>query len=630
MEISYRKTPLPMTDFARAPRADRLVESTLLLAVPLMLTATFSETLAPNEEPKWALWMLAMSIISISQLTKRLRAPDTPPERAEQTFTLEGFALLLFATGLALGVTQSINPTEAFNRLAYWGLGLLTVPLTARLSRLHPAFEHRLGASVVLGSSLLAAFFWKAYFLDYETPGFNRFVQFSRIGHFNFTADALMVLIPLNGWALLLKGPPFLRALALFSTLSLLFMLGTGGSLGGMGGLSLGALAVVPLALRHRLNDRIRLRARPLIFLVGLLFMLSLAIPALLEQLPNDLRQQMFSRAGWTHIPTRSELETTEPEPPFASLWVALAPLIGARTPMWASTAGMVADRPLTGHGTGSFLFVYPEYSKRFPLFQDFETLGVKVKTNPHNVLLQIAADNGLPMMLLFILLYVSTLIQTVRRGLHSRDPFWAMALWALIAGGLDAGVNHVFFNPSSLFMMALLLGLIHGRLQTTVLLTRPSFPPDTLKFASLAATLGVIALFWNPARFLISEHLAAKAIALEMARPSPSPVRILTAWESALSWSPSNLQALFGLANARFRAGQTAQAEETLKALLNVAPAHTASLNLLATLEARSGELKAARTHLQKALALEPDATTLRENLDLIERSLPPDGGPL
>ena len=132
---------------------------------------------------------------------------------------------------------------------------------------------------------------------------------------------------------------------------------------------------------------------------------------------------------------------------------------------MWASTTGMIADHPLKGLGTGSFLFEYPAYSKRYDLFADFETLGMKVKTNPHNVLLQIGADNGLPMMLLFLGLYLWLLLKVLMEAIREPSAFWLCGTWALTAAGLDALVNHVFFNPASLFLADMTIGLYYGRL---------------------------------------------------------------------------------------------------------------------------------------------------------------------
>lgn len=595
----------------------------LLAAIPLMLNVTYSETLAPNEEPKWGLWMLFILLMSVAQGLNLILRGQAPTPKTAPKISHCGLGLLLFWAGLALGVPESVNPDEALNRFAYWSLGVMTLIATARFQRGTPDFDAKFKIALVTGTLLLSLSFWKGFFFDFQSPEYNRFVQFSRIGHFNFTADALMVLIPLNAWIVFAQGDALIRGLALLGLLSLLIMLGMSGSLGGMGGLSFGFLITLPLWLRpFRLK---KIRGGHALLALFALVTLVLGTPKLIDRMPQDLRAQMFSRAGWSESPRESSLQKEVPQPPLAVLWLDLAPLIGARTPMWASTAGMVAARPLTGFGTGSFLFIYPDFSKRYPDFRDFETLGVKVKTNPHNAWLQIAAENGLPLMLLFSLLYFGTLFKTARVSFKDKDPFWPLATWALLAAALDAGVNHVFFNPASLFMVALLLGLIHGRLVTKNGISIPIIKHFSHPVRALLEGALILLIVWHPLRYLLSEHEVYQARALEATRPKVSPLHISTAWESAAAWSPTNLQALFGLANTQLVQGQSTKAKKTLQRILEVAPFHSATLNLLASLEAREGRLNEAAALLRRAVSLEPDATTLKENLELIERSLTP-----
>ena len=600
-------------------RISHLSSAGLLLAPPLLLNITASGMLAPNEEPKWAVWiLLTLVMASSTSLSTLISSSNSTRGVVTRHIPPEAMGLGLFWLGIALSALMTLNPADAQNRLGAWTLAAVTLIATADRLKRDKNFEGWMKHSILLASWALVLFFWKSFALDFDTAGYNRFVQFSRIGHFNFTADALMVLIPLNVWILFAESRRVLQGLSLFTVVSLLAMLGISGSLGGMGGLGAGALITAALVIRR---PALGLWSPRRVFLaLGVIGAILLTAPFFLEKIPNDLRRQMFSRAGWAEAPTFStNAAFRQPTPPFPRLWLDLAPLIGARTPMWAATAGMIAERPFSGFGTGSFLTVYPEFSKRYPDFRDFETLGVKVKTNPHNVWLQLAAENGLPLMGLFTALYLLTLLKTFRHARKAQDPFWGAALWALLAAGLDAGVNHVFFNPASLFLMALLLGLIYGRIPSAGGLTL-SIKHALHRRLDLAFFPLTLILFWRPCGYLLSEHRASVALAAETQDPSASRLKIQTLWEAAVEASPQNVQALFGLAHARLKDGQTARAKETLKALLRIAPAHTASLNLLASLEAAEGHLAEAAALLQRALALEPDAVTLRDNLELIE----------
>lgn len=601
-----------------------------LAAMPLMLNARSDAMLAPNEEPKWLVFLLLGSILSLAgtlhcflecrQGESGRKGPDPTP------LSIPGILFALFFVGLAAGVTYTVNPGEGINRLGFWCSGGVTFLAVAWAAGHIPNYSRLLQWALAISASLLSGLFWYGYFSDFPRPEFNKFVMFSPIGHFNFTADVLMVLIPFLVWTLVTAGA-MLRLLAGLSLATAGFMLLTSGSLGGMGGLVAGAAVTLSLGaakISLAANTRSwRPRKRSAIISLAVIALTALATKPIYERMPKEYREQMFVHGEWSAPPQTEDFKSAKNLPPLAALWIGILPYLGSRTPMWATTAGMVAAHPWLGWGTGSYLFEYPGFSKRYDPFRDFETLGVKVKTNPHNVVLQIASENGIPMALLFVGLYLWLTVKVMRQAWREPSALWLCGTWALWAAGLDAQINHVFFNPASLFMAAVGFGFLYGRLP------KPKFSSPLLAFlawrtpiAPALASVLVLTIASNPLRWLVSEYHVAKALRLESSHPPASKQQIRFTWETAFDWSPTNVQAIYGLAMLYADHGLPAQAETKLREFLELSPHHSVGLNLLAKLQADSGKLDEAESTLLEALQLEPDATAVKENLNELRKA--------
>ena len=594
-----------------------------LLALPLMFNVQCEQLLATHEEPKWAIFTILGIILVIAAALNALSKPShglTSARLPDRSITIAGAALLIFWMGLALGVTYTPNLGEGMNRLAFWSAALVTFLAVIRSIRKDEAIIQNLKVALSLSSGLLSVYFWLGFFYDFGKPDFDQFINFSRIGHFNFTADALTFLIPLHFWITIAPGHRWVRAISAFLLISCCSMLLISGSMGAMGGLLAGGLTAGTIALSLKRPPVRTSPIRPKFIWVGLTFLAAalLISKPIYNQIPAAYRDQMFVRAEWWNPPELKAIESSKSPPPFADMWMKALPFLGARTPMWASTAGMIGDHPLMGLGTGSFLFEYPGYSKRYDLFGDFETEGVVMKTNPHNILLQIASENGIPMMLLFASLYLWLLIRVLGETIQERSGFWFCAVWIMVAAGLDAMVNHIFFNPVSLFLAAVTFGLFVGRIKKSGLRGAPI--PKALTgghsigpILAIAASLSIASF---PLRWVVSEYYVAKAVRLENASPPASIRQIISTWIEARIWSPTNIQALYGLSNEAFTQKQYTVSEGYLKAMLKLAPYHSAGINMLGNIQAKTNRLDEAEQTFERALKLEPDSETVRNNL--------------
>jgi len=619
-----------MTPNSAASLLQKLLLWLPLGALPWMLNLRWMALNEPNEPPKWAVLTLTGLVIAMAfalyrYLTCRFHGTQTP------TADWPAWGLRLFIMGVGVSAITASNPGAGLNRWAFWCSAALVAAAVAHSSRQQsPQLHKALQWTLTLSLAVLSLFFWESFFVDFKQPGFNAFVLFSRIGHFNYTADALVWAIPLLVWTLLSGRELFLKILAALTLASCLFMLVTSGSLGGMGGLLAGGVltAAVWFASRFRLSGSQRhgekpVRLRPLGYAAAMILALGLAGKSLYPHIPQTYRDLMLTRAEWWSAPQANAMENARHLPPLTPFWLAITPYLGARTPMWAATAGMVGERPWLGFGTGSYVFEYPAFEKRYDLFQDPEVLGNQIRTDPHNVLLWIAAENGLPMMLLFGGLYAWLTIRVTLQAWRTPHVFWLCGAWALWAAGLDAQVNQVFFSPVSLFLTALGVGLWYGAL--------PQTPPSGSRLGCvvwgnpLAPVLIFVGAIWlasYPLTSLVSSYYVSEARRLEAAQPTVSYRQILLAWVNARRWSPTNAEALYGLANAAFRQKHFASAESYLTAFLRLAPNHTPGLNLMANIQMENKQFDAAEKTLEHAIALEPDAALLKDNLETLRKN--------
>ena len=602
-----------------------------LITFPVILNVQWLAMAAPNEEPKWAVFVVIGTLLSIAGgcelfLTCREHCSKGATQSCK-TLGLSGILFLLFFVGVTCGVSYATNTGAALNRMAFWCYGGVTFAAVIWATRHEPKFLSHLQRLTTLAALILSAHFWYAFAFKFGGSDYDKFVQFSLIGHFNYTADVLVILIPMLTWTVLTNEAITVRSGASLALVSCAFMLLTSGSLGGMGGMAAGGFIVAIMLLRQRfrhMRDTAQWRLNSKKILIGVcivLFMAMAAKPAY-EHIPKEYRDQLFVRAVWWTAPREHELNQAEELPPLTSMWTAIMPLLGARTPMWAATAGMLADRPWLGFGTGSFVHEYPAFQKRYPQFRDPETLGVRIKNHPHNLFLQIAAENGMPMAILFSGLLVWLIYRVTRQAWIEPTAFWLCGTWALWAAALDAQVNHVFFTPASLFVAAVAFGTMRGKLPD--LDSRPAVPlcsvwrwPIMPLLAGFTAVM--VAIF--PTRWLVSEYYAAKAARPDIRPTLMSAPRRLHDWKTAVKWDPWNDNALYGLAVQYYGAKQISLAEKHLDDFLRISPHRSVALDLMATIRTGQGRLEEAEQLLQKALRLEPDAKILKENLLNLEK---------
>jgi O-antigen ligase len=120
------------------------------------------------------------------------------------------------------------------------------------------------------------------------------------------------------------------------------------------------------------------------------------------------------------------------------------------RVAMLHSGVDMVRDHPLTGVGPDMVKHVYPEYRQSWAVNP--------INPHLHNVPMQIAAERGLPALLIWLAFIAYVARDLYRRLQHSRHPSLAAAGLAAIAAMLSAGLFEYNFGDSEFLMLFLVL----------------------------------------------------------------------------------------------------------------------------------------------------------------------------
>ncbi len=579
-----------------------------LLAFPLMINVRIFPFIAPNEEPKWA-------VLTICALWMGLAAAGLWWQRKNPLLwvkpSIPSILLSIYLLILGVGIFLGPNQTEGFIRFAFWFFCTLVFIASAWAIQHDKKWLGALVWSISLGTFIFSLRYWESYFLDYGKPNYNIAVLFSPIGHINFTGDVLIILLPFLMWMLATYSRPVLRLFNWFSITTLSTILLVASSRGAIGGILLAVIVALPLIIKHyKKNKGETLLSQykiPILLLTS-----SLVASALIyTSLPYHYRDlaRVSSTAGQTLSGKgKKQLTPDSPQPPLVNLWVELSPLLGARTNIFASTTAMTLDAPVLGQGTGNFAWVYPGYSNRYPDFRDSLSSIRTFTTNPHNMILQIASQNGIPAMLMFMGLLLYFWLQLFKKLCQTWDGYILSGLCALTAVLFDAMFNHVFFNPASMFVFALLGGSWWGYVRNTDTSPNFTFPAKPIAVASLIVVLGLS--IW-PLRWVVSEWYTGQAMAY-----ARLPSYEADFYQKAYEWDKENFRAVFGMGQVAYKQKNYAKSAAYFSEFEKFYPYNPPALNMLGAAYMMSGNYEQAALAFQRALDTYPGFEMAEQNL--------------
>jgi len=606
-----------------------------------MMNISVFPFVAPYEEPRWLLFvMLGITLLLIGayQLWThhihhlRLRVID--------------YLIVLFLLGMAVGIAYTPNPVEGVLRWSFWLSAFAVLYVTAWSAMHNPHQLVIVRWLVTLSSFTFSLYYWWQYLPGHRVSSYSALAQgaeqtvfFSPIGHVNFTGDVLVVLIPMLVW--LIWQYRHERALLLMNVVSLVSMVAIlliGSGRGAMGGLIIGVVFSLCVTARH-IYRYCKLwhgwKTACLLFVllifpsIVLLFIPSDKQGSVLDQEASvpSIGHAVFNPARmWISVENafsakQSPLRTDIEQPPLAVLWWQLQPFIAPeRAAIYASATAMVADAPWLGHGTGSFSFIFPAYSNHFPQFRDSLSTMQNMASNPHNIFFQIASQNGVFMavLLLAMLLY---LWWRVTYALWVKPDIQLVTACIAITGALfDSMFNHVFFNPTSLYVFCIFTGLwwVWSCPEGDVIKVQSEYLKKMPVVVQRSLALGVVVLcivvsVWT-ARWGASEWYLGHTLL------SPNTQQAMNRYyHRAYVMNPYNFRAVAGLAEENFLNKKYPRTMELLEWLVRINPYDAVVLNNLASLHIVTGNKERATMLLKRALWVQPDFVRAKKNIALI-----------
>ena len=345
----------------------------------------------------------------------------------------------------------------------------------------------------------------------------------------------------------------------------------------------------------------------------GLVISALLVSVVVYQMLPYHYRDlARLSGAAQTTHTVLKPLTANVLQPPLADMWHALTPLVGAdRAPMYASANAMAWDAAWLGQGTGNFFAVYPAYSNHYPDFRDPLSSERTFTTNPHNVVLQMAAQNGWIAALTFmglLLLLCWRLSLSVWKKWHA---WHATGLLAITAALFDSMFNHVFFNPASMFVFALMAGCWWASLPAMQSISSFQLPVRMNKVYAAGLLIAVMLLSVWPLRWLVSEWYTGSAMS-----HMRQPVIAAKQYQQAYVWDVNNFRAVFGVSQAAYRQKKYPEAIAYLKHFEAIYPYNPPALNLLGAAYLMSGQYVEGIAAFKRAVTILPDFTMAHQNM--------------
>jgi O-antigen ligase len=269
------------------------------------------------------------------------------------------------------------------------------------------------------------------------------------------------------------------------------------------------------------------------------------------------------------------------------------------------------AERPLTGFGAGSFPVVYPSHepigARRLPWIVGFAS-------HPHDEWLRVAAETGLPGLLLFAALTLGTLALAAWRIPRLPRPRRAIA-WALWAGLISyltissVDVSMQFWDVAP--VVWILLGLLAGTAASAPPAETAPPPRPVRSPALVAIPLSLLALFafWQGAlRPYRSQMLLSQAVDLKQARRPEAMRRAIDRARPrcATPWEALSLRV--SCARLFLQQKRPRQAARLLRSVLREAPDWVGARYLLAASLVQVGELNEAFRHIRAWIVRHPD----------------------
>jgi O-antigen ligase len=259
----------------------------------------------------------------------------------------------------------------------------------------------------------------------------------------------------------------------------------------------------------------------------------------------------------------------------------------------WKATWAMALAKPLLGHGLGTFSVALPKYAI------------ASYTRHAHEVWLQLAAECGLPAMLL---LAAATLVALVSGWRQLKTPNWPYAAAAI--GAVVAFVLHGLSDSGwSVTSIALLLMVCFAILGGTDVAEPNSEPGARLSYSWVGAsllTLGGVMLSMRA--FNAEDSIMTSERLIKAGAPAMSLIEA----QKALDSDPDSFRANNQVARALVVGGDIEKALPYYQRSTELAPTRASNWMNVAEASNQLGDVAAARKNYDRAVEVDPNNTML------------------
>lgn len=391
-----------------------------------------------------------------------------------------GLAGLLFVLWTGISIGYSIASADAvFGLVKYTAIGTLTVGLAILIKRDNALVDALLKGVII--SAIITAVFGMMQLapiieLIVETPDLTYQVN-GLMGHKNLYSSWLMLLLPLVAWAVFrLRNAWRIVAVAAIILLSVIILLVQ--SRAAWVALVLSGMVIVGLLLVGTFGSKtIRLHLfKPYRVMWGVALTLPLLLviamfvakPTLLENVRHRIHYSINYMG-----PKNQDNET-----------------IRERLYLWRHTWQMIKEKPLVGHGGGSWRILFPKYG----LQENRSQQGYIHFQRPHNDWLWVWAEYGLVGLVPWAALWLMVIGILIRQFWKFTSPASAIQALLLLFGVMAFLINGIFDFPmersTHLGIMAIYVALAAALGATTKTYVLNKWLPRGMVAIAIACTV--------------------------------------------------------------------------------------------------------------------------------------------
>jgi tetratricopeptide (TPR) repeat protein len=286
------------------------------------------------------------------------------------------------------------------------------------------------------------------------------------------------------------------------------------------------------------------------------------------------------------------------------------------RLTAWRNSIEMIQDKPVQGVGSGNFKIFYPAYSHSAVVDRALDT--TKYLGRAHNDFIQIAAELGIPGLLLFVLIPVYGLALSRRLLCQSGNSAFHPVIIGLV-GGLIAFMTSAFFSfpmqrsmpPLLVFAYCGMLVFFNSRLpaeKKQLIIRVPQLIGVVLIVA--IALPGFVLMRFN-FKNIICDSYYFTAVGMEK-RGNNS--RALSSSLEAHQYNKYRMDVLITAGRAYIATGEMQKAIEILQKVVSSNPYNLNAVFLLGVAYANSDDKENALETFRRVLQIKPDFSDARK----------------